>query len=69
MTIINGKSFRALAIAILDDEEGTNEEAYNIMRDMLQETGNDDIANLVDATDGRFYLKEDAAKELRETIK
>ena len=45
---------RQLAIALLDDEEGISEQAYELLYDFLD----DDMKRQVDATDGRFYLPE-----------
>jgi len=56
---------RGLAIELLDNENGINEAAYNILRDMLIETGNEDVANAVEATDGAFYIYEEDAADLR----
>lgn len=52
--------FRKLAISLLGDDDGVSEDSYNLMYDFLD----DDIKNLVDATDGRFYIKEDAIEVL-----
>ena len=55
------RKVRELAIALLDDDHGICEEGYNKLHALLVETGNGDVAELVDATDGRFYLKEESA--------
>jgi len=54
------KAFRKVAIALLDDEEGICEPGYEAMYDLLD----NDIKRLVNATNGRFYLKEGAAEAL-----
>jgi len=46
-----------LAMALLSDEHGINEESYNLLNVMLQEVGSK-IPNSVDAVDGRFYIPE-----------
>ena len=53
--------FRPVAIALLDDEEGICQAGYDEMYDLLD----DDIKQCVDATDGRFYLKEEDVIWLR----
>jgi len=57
---------RNLAIALLDDDKGISEEAYEQLCAKLAGTPNIDILMYVDATDGRFYLKENDAKFLQE---
>ncbi len=60
-------NLRKLAIALLDTEDGISEEAWTTLSEMLAEGDENawDIIKLVDATDGRFYLKHEAAEELR----
>jgi hypothetical protein len=43
-----------LAIALLTQDDGISQEAYEILYEMLD--GNLDITGHVEATDGRFYL-------------
>ena len=51
---------RKLAILMLDDPDGINEEVYNELHSLLDTAPvNEDITNMVNATDGRFYLPED----------
>ena len=50
----------AFVIALLDDDEGINEDAFEKLMDMLSKQGEADLlwfleAN-VDAADGRFFL-------------
>ncbi len=52
------KQLRALAIALLDDENGINTKAYDLLQDALGEN-NEDIFNAVTACEGRFFLPED----------
>ena len=47
---------RQLALALLNDDNGISEEAYDLLRALLEEHGLTDITDRVDATDGRFYL-------------
>ena len=56
--------FRPVAIALLDDEEGICQAGYDEMYDLLD----DDVKQCVDATDGRFYLKEESAEWLRKGV-
>ena len=62
---MDAKGIRTLAIEVLDSENGITEDAYDVLRDLLLETGNADVAEKVDATDGMFYLGEDDAEDLR----
>jgi len=64
---MNAKGIRTLAIEVLDSEDGISEKSYSVLRDLLNETDNKDIVKLVEATDGRFYLGEDDAEDLRNT--
>jgi len=53
---------RKFAIAVLDDEHGINETAWNQLKVLLlcdEEGDNKDIINAVDAAEGRFFLPED----------
>ena len=50
---------RDLALALLDDDEGIPSEAWEILQEMLAETGNDDIIGCVDSCEGRFFISED----------
>ena len=49
---------RKLAIALLDDDDGINSDAWDILRLILIGEGHDDIIDAVKAQDGRFYLPE-----------
>jgi len=51
---------RKLAILLLDDENGINEEAYNeLSAHLSKEAVNEDITNAVVSQDSRFFLNED----------
>ena len=52
------KQLRQLAIAILDDENGVSETAFNALQDVC-ETSCDDIFGAVTACEGRYFLPED----------
>ena len=50
-------SLLALAKAILDDDHGVSEEAYDILRKMSEDNAElSDLLRKVEATDGRYYL-------------
>lgn len=52
---------RKFAIAVLDDERGINEAAWDQLKVLLlcdEEGDNKDIINAVDASEGRFFLPE-----------
>ena len=54
------KNLRQFAIAVLDDPDGINEEAYEKLAGLLLDNdGNEDILNMVLSTEGRFYLPEE----------
>ena len=50
----------AFILALLDDDEGINEDAYNRLKAMLITQGEDDLwvwlDRTVDSADGRFFL-------------
>ena len=50
---------REFTIRLLDDDEGINEQAWELLQQILHENGEDDIVDWVDSADGRFYLKHD----------
>jgi hypothetical protein len=58
---MNKTSFRELAIALLDDENGINTNAYVLLENYAKD--NDfqmkDIFEAVNAQDGRFFLPEE----------
>lgn len=56
---------KKLIEALLKDENGISEEAFNALYDFVEDMGNTDqrdhllaILKCADATDGRFYLKD-----------
>jgi len=56
------KTLRKFLITLLDDENGINKDAYFELEKLLAanaDHGCDDIMNMVQAADGRFYLPED----------
>lgn len=56
-------NFKTLAIALLDDENGISEDAYQALRDLGKELQLKNwivqLSQQVKAQDGRFYLPED----------
>ena len=54
---------RKMALLLLDNENGINLEAYGFLSDMLVETGNEDIMQVVDVTESRAYVGEDFAEQ------
>lgn len=62
------KQIRTLAIELLDDENGINAKGYDLLEDLLNETGNSDIVNAVDAQNGRFFLGEEVAEQFRNDL-
>jgi hypothetical protein len=62
------KNLRQLAILLLDDENGINESAYRVLAQELIAEGHPDIVNAVTAQDGRFFLGEQDAAELRKVV-
>lgn len=59
------EDLRQFIFAVLDDDEGISEEAWGHLAELLHNTGEFEflarLATMVDATDGRFYIKEGAA--------
>jgi hypothetical protein len=60
------QKLRKFAIEALDDGEGIESQAYSILDELLKETGNEDICGLVHESNGRAYLYENDAQELRD---
>ena len=54
---INQK-IRALAMALLDDDHGISEKAYNQLLDLLDDYGITDIPERVESCEGRFFIEE-----------
>jgi len=63
---MNKKNIRLLAILLLNDENGINSEAYEALASMLHEIGNQDILDAVEANNGRYWIGEDDAEDLKE---
>jgi hypothetical protein len=53
------KQIRKMAIAVLDDDRGIGEAAWQELRTLLNLIRADDICAKVNATDDRYYLCED----------
>lgn len=47
---------RQLALALLDDDYGITEKAWNLLHHLLAEAGYTDIIAAVREQDGRYYL-------------
>lgn len=50
--------WRQFAIDLLKDEHGINGEAFKFLAGLLEDTGNEDLVEAVESTEGRFYLPE-----------
>ena len=64
MATIPDSVVREAAIELLDDEHGVSSDAYTALFPLLEASGNTDICDAVKATNGRFYLTEEARGEL-----
>lgn len=51
---------RSLALALLDDDQGINLQAWKILRDILEDEGDTDIIEAVKIQDDRVYLPSDS---------
>lgn len=58
-------TLRNLALNMLDDEQGISEGAFFELRCKLDNDGQSDIVDAVEACEGRFYLTEENASRLR----
>lgn len=58
---MNATLFRSFLINVLDDENGISQEAYDSVRGSVP----DDVAKAVQGQDGRVFLGESDAAELR----
>lgn len=56
---------RQTIINLLDDENGVNETGYRGIQEICGNNQWDDITSKVESTEGRFYLNEDDAIDLR----
>ncbi len=59
---------RALAIALLDDEHGINDNSNQLLNELLMDTGNVDICDATKIVQNRAFLEEDDAQTLREKV-
>ena len=50
---ISQETLDKLALALLDDDIGISEKAYNLLRPLIS----DEVTNKVVATEGRFYIQ------------
>ena len=50
--------WRQFAIDLLNDEHGINKQAFEFLADLLEDTGNGDIVESVESSEGRYYLPE-----------
>jgi hypothetical protein len=66
---MSGQALRNFALALLDDEQGINSEAWDTLRDLLYDDEQNDIVEAVQSQDGRFYLPGSAVGELRQIVK
>jgi len=57
---ISQETLDKLALALLDDDIGISEKAYNLLRPLIS----NEVANKVEATDGRFYISVYKAEEV-----
>ena len=58
------KNIRIFAITLLDDENGINEDAFNMLAPELFGAGCQDVLDAVKCQDGRYFLGETSAQEL-----
>ena len=68
------KFIRKFALKLLDDEQGINKSAYEDLSVILVDSGNEDILENVDITNGitgedRAYIGEDYAESEMEKLK
>jgi hypothetical protein len=57
---------RQAFINVLDDENGTNEQAFELIVGFCETNGWQDILDLVEVQDDRYYLWEADAEKLRQ---
>lgn len=56
---------RELIITLLDDEHGINDAAYTNIYEFATETQNADVMKATEASNGRWYIGEDDAADLK----
>jgi hypothetical protein len=62
------QTLRLTIINLLDDEQGINESGYKGIDELCCENGWMDITDNVNNANGRFYLGEDDADDLRAVV-
>lgn len=67
--MLRGQALRNFAIALLDDEHGINSEAWDSLRDMLDDNEDNDILDAVKCTEGRYYLPLEIIATLHRNVK
>lgn len=67
--MLGGQALRNFAIALLDDEHGINSEAWDSLRDMLDDNEDNDILDAVKSTEGRYYLPSESVAALSANVK
>jgi len=60
---------RKMAVMLLDDNNGIDVGAYEILRGLLTESGNEDMINEIMISEDRAYIGEDTAIEILDLIK
>ena len=65
---VGNKYFRKFAVKLLNDEDGINKDAYEMLSVMLVESENDDLLMAVDMTEDKAYIGEDFADEELERL-
>jgi len=56
--MLSNAGYRRLCLNLLDDPNGISEEAYDLLRLGMEDNGCQDIAEQVEAVDGRFFINE-----------
>jgi hypothetical protein len=62
---MKSKNLRELIIDLLDDEHGINDISYTRLYELACECGSEDVVKKAEETNGRWFLGEDDAEELR----
>jgi hypothetical protein len=64
---MTNNEIRQMIINILDDEQGINDSGFCDLYILAKSTGNEDVVKFAKAQDGRWFIGENDAEDLRLT--
>jgi hypothetical protein len=64
---MTNNEIRQMIINLLDDEDGINDPGFDGIYILAKDTGNEDVVKFARAQDGRWFIGENDAADLRLT--